>query len=124
MSPDLPALRRFDPASEFEIAERCAIVEIVNDPADPAVSVARARVSPGITTAWHRLHGTTERYVVLEGRGRVEVGDLPPTEIGPGDAVIIPAMCRQRIANPGPADLVFLAICTPRFVPQAYESLE
>lgn len=124
MPPDRPILRRFDPASEFEIAERCAIVEIVNDPADPAVSIARARVSPGVTTAWHRLHGTIERYVVLEGRGRVEVGELPPTEIGPGDAVIIPAMCRQRIANAGPGDLVFLAICTPRFVPQAYESLE
>jgi hypothetical protein len=33
-------------------------------------------------------------------------------------------MCAQRIANLGDADLLFLAICTPRFVPACYESLE
>lgn len=119
-----PQLKRFDPASEFPIAERCAIVELSNDPADPEVSIARARVEPGVVTAWHRLRGTVERYVILEGRGRVEVGDLPPAEVGPGDAVVIPPMCRQRIANLGAGDLVFLAICSPRFVPDCYESLE
>ena len=77
-----------------------------------------------MVTAWHRLRGTTERYVMLEGRGRVEVGDLAPREVGPGDVVVIPPMCRQRIANTGPGDLLFLAICTPRFEPGCYESLE
>jgi oxalate decarboxylase/phosphoglucose isomerase-like protein (cupin superfamily) len=38
--------------------------------------------------------------------------------------VHIPSSCRQRIANIGDKDLVFLAICTPRFVRQAYEELE
>jgi mannose-6-phosphate isomerase-like protein (cupin superfamily) len=122
--PLLPALRRFDAATEFDIAERCAIVELVNDPTDPAVSIARARVAPGVTTAWHRLHGTVERYVMLEGRGRVEVDGLPATELGPGDTVTIPALCAQRIANLGDTDLLFLAICTPRFEPGCYESLE
>lgn len=119
-----PQVKRFDPRSEFPIAERCAIVEVSNDASDPAVSIARARVEPGVVTAWHRLRGTVERYVILEGRGRVEVGDLPPADVGPGDAVVIPAMCRQRIANAGDGDLVFLAICSPRFVPECYESLE
>lgn len=122
--PAAPSLHRFDPSSEFDIAERCAIVELSNDADDPAVSIARARVAPGVVTAWHRLHGTVERYVILEGRGRVEVGDLPPAEVGPGDTVRIPALCPQRIANLGDGDLVFLAICTPRFVPACYESLE
>jgi mannose-6-phosphate isomerase-like protein (cupin superfamily) len=120
----LPAIRRFDPATEFDTAERCAIVELSNVAADPGVSIARARVAPRVTTAWHRLRGTTERYLIVEGRGRVEVGDLAPTDVGPGDVVLIPPMCRQRIANTGDADLVFLAICSPRFVPDAYESLE
>jgi mannose-6-phosphate isomerase-like protein (cupin superfamily) len=81
-------------------------------------------VRPGVVTAWHRLRGTAERYLILEGRGRVEVGDLPPAAVGPGDVVTIPPMCRQRIANVGDADLLFLAICTPRFEPGCYESLE
>ncbi|MFM1989240.1 MAG: hypothetical protein RJA99_2197 [Pseudomonadota bacterium] len=122
--PATPRLNRFDPSSEFDIAERCAIVELSNDADDPAVSIARARVAPGVVTAWHRLRATVERYVILEGRGRVEVGELPPAEVGPGDTVLIPALCRQRIANLGDEDLVFLAICSPRFVPACYESLE
>jgi mannose-6-phosphate isomerase-like protein (cupin superfamily) len=119
-----PRIRRFDARAEHEIAERCAIVELSNHAGDPAVSIARARVAPGVVTAWHRLRGTAERYVILEGRGRVEVGDLPPAEVGPGDVVLIPPMCRQRISNLGDDDLLFLAICTPRFEPGCYESLE
>ena len=119
-----PAVRRFDARAEHEIAERCAILELSNVAEDPAVSIARARVRPGVVTAWHRLLGTAERYVILEGRGRVEVGALPPAEVGPGDVVAIPPMCRQRIANTGDTDLLFLAICTPRFEPGCYESLE
>ena len=89
-----------------------------------AVDHLSFRVRPGVVTAWHRLRGTAERYVILEGRGRVEVGALPPAEVGPGDVVAIPPMCRQRIANTGDTDLLFLAICTPRFEPGCYESLE
>lgn len=111
-------------AVEFYISEGCFIAEWSNTPDDPAVSIARARVPPGITTRWHRLAGITERYVVLEGTGRAYVGDAPPREVGPGDVVLIPAAVRQRIANTGGADLIFLAICTPRFEPQAYEELE
>jgi len=65
-----------------------------------------------------------ERYVIIEGRGLVEVGDLPATEVGVGDAVLIPPECPQRITNTGSVDLVFLAICTPRFMSQAYEDIE
>jgi mannose-6-phosphate isomerase-like protein (cupin superfamily) len=123
-SPPRPCVRRFDPAAEYDTDERCAILELSNVADDPAVSIARARVAPGVVTAWHRLRGTAERYVVLEGRGRVELGDLAPTEVGPGDVVAIPPLCRQRIANVGDGDLVFLAICTPRFEPGCYEALE
>ena len=109
---------------EFDTEERCSINELSNDPADPAVSIARARVAPGVTTRWHRVRGIAERYVMLEGRGMVEVGDLPPAEVGPGDVVWIPAGERQRIRNAGEGDLVFLAICTPRFAPEAYEDVD
>ena len=118
------AIRILDPAAEFYTAERCHIIELSNLPADPDCSIARARIEPGVTTRWHRLDGVAERYVVLEVRGRAEIGDLPPRDVGPGDVVLIPPACRQRIANPGKTDLVFLAICTPRFRPERYEDLD
>ena len=119
-TPMQPAIRSVDPATEFPIAERCRVLELSNGPDDPDCSIARARVAPGTTTRWHRLAGVAERYVLLAGRGRVEVGDLPPRDVGPGDVVLIPPGCRQRIANVGAEDLVFLAVCTPRFQPACY----
>jgi len=86
-----------------------------NTPDYPDASIARARVGPGVTTRWHRLRGAVERYYIVNGRGRVEVGKLPPQEVNASDIVLIPPMCCQRITNIGPEDLVFLAICTPRF---------
>ncbi|MFT3784422.1 MAG: cupin domain-containing protein [Nibricoccus sp.] len=112
-----------DSSPEFFTSERCFITELSNSANDPDASIARARVEPGVTTRWHRLRGTAERYVILEGSGRVEVGHLPAQNVGPGNVVVIPPFCRQRIANTGAVSLVFLAICTPRFRPENYEEL-
>jgi mannose-6-phosphate isomerase-like protein (cupin superfamily) len=109
---------------EFYTPERCYIIEQLNSPEDPHASIARARVPPGITTRWHRLTTTTERYYILSGRALVEVGELAPRDVGPGDVVLIPPMCRQRITNTGPDELIFLAICTPRFVDTEYQDFE
>lgn len=117
-------IKRFAPSAEFFTPEKCFIIEMSNTPDDPDVSIARARVAPGVTTHWHRVAGTVERYVMLEGKGRVEIGELAPLEVGPGDVVLIPPSCRQRIANIGQGDLIFLAICSPRFTDAAYEDLE
>lgn len=119
-----PAILRGNAQPELMTAERCTIRELANIAHDPAVSIAQARVAPGVTTRWHRLRGIHERYVILQGHGRADVGDLPAADVGPGDVVLIPAGVRQRIANAGARDLVFLAICTPRFVPEAYEDIE
>ena len=117
-------IRTTDPTSEFDTAERCHIIEIGNDDGDEQVSVARARVEPGVTTAWHRLDGISERYLILTGTGRVEIGDDIVAEVGPGDLVRIPAGTRQRISNTGSEDLIFYAICAPRFRQENYQSLE
>ncbi|HCU67780.1 MAG TPA: cupin domain-containing protein [Desulfomicrobium sp.] len=119
-----PLILSHDPAREYFFREGCFITELSNGEHDPAVSMARARVEPGRTTAWHALRDTVERYLVLEGHGLVEVGDLPPHPVGPGDVVLIPPGCRQRIANTGHGDLIFLAVCSPRFTPEAYVHLE
>ncbi len=110
--------------SEFWTPEKCYIVESSNSADDPDASIARARVEPGITTRWHRLNGVVERYFILEGNGLVEVGEMSPEQVNPGDVVLIPGSCRQRITNIGSGDLVFLAICTPRFSQEAYEDVE
>jgi len=112
---------RAHPAAEVLTEERCHILELANSPDDPQMSIARARVEPGVATRWHRVIDTVERYVILDGCGRMEIGDLPPQEVQAGDVVLIPPSLRQRITNIGEGDLVFLAICTPRFTPEAYE---
>ena len=109
---------------EYYTAEGCYILESWNRQLDPDVSVARARVVPGMTTRLHRLDGIAERYLILSGHGRVEVEGLDPREVGPGDLVAIPPGAGQRIANLGETDLVFYAICTPRFVLRAYQDID
>ena len=118
------SVKPFAIEQEYYFAEGCFITELSNSAEDPGVSIARARLEPGKTTRWHRLHGIVERYVIVEGEGVVEVGGLPAKAVATGDVVIIPAQERQRISNTGSGDLVFLAICTPRFSDQAYEDLD
>lgn len=117
-------IRRADAVREFDTEERCAILEVANDADDGAVSIARARVRPGVTTAWHHLVDTDERYLVLSGHGRAEIGGRAPAEVAAGDVVRIPAGVAQRIENIGETDLVFYAICSPRFTPACYVALE
>lgn len=119
-----PAIKPYADALEFYTDERCHIRELANTADDPAVSIAEARVAPGVVTRWHRLRDTAERYVILKGEGRVEIGALPPAVVQPGAVVLIPPGCPQRIANTGETDLMFLAICTPRFRPEAYEDID
>jgi mannose-6-phosphate isomerase-like protein (cupin superfamily) len=117
-------IRPIDLGAEFDTPERCFIIEQSNTANDPEISIARARVEPGVTTRWHRLIGTAERYIILEGIGRVEVGSLSTQEVKAGDVVVIPPSYRQRITNIGEGDLIFLAICTPPFRQENYEDID
>ncbi|MCJ8502951.1 cupin domain-containing protein [Desulfatitalea alkaliphila] len=110
---------------EFYTAERCFIQEVANDAGDPQISIARARVAPGVTTAWHQLDGISERYIIVSGTGRVQIGrQAPPVTVSAGDVVRIPADTPQRIANHGSTDLIFYAVCVPPFRQTAYVALE
>ena len=102
---------------EYSTPERCFVVENYSD---ELVSIARARVKPGVTTIAHHLKGATEIYLVARGRGKVKVGNLPPTDVAAGDVVVIPAGVSQKITNTGKTDLVFHCICTPRFTQDCY----
>ena len=118
-----PQVKPFNLAKEFYFAEGCYIVEISNSDDDPELSITRARVKPGVTTKLHRLQNIIERYVIIEGEGLIEVGSLSPQKVRMGDVVIIPAMCNQKITNTGENDLIFLAICTPKFNTESYQEV-
>lgn len=113
-------VRQRDPAAEYYTDERCYINELSNSAEDAAVSIAEARVPVDTVTRWHKLRGITERYVILTGQGCVELGQEAPQDVGAGDVVLIPPECPQRIRNTGSGDLVFLAICSPRFRQDCY----
>lgn len=109
---------------EYYFQEGCFIRELVNDPENDGISIAQARVKPGVITRWHWLQETTERYVILQGEGLVEVGDDNPESVSRGDVVVIPPMIAQRITNTGTGDLIFMAICTPRFKQSNYQEID
>ena len=109
---------------EFFTDERCHILETWNDARDPGISVARARVEPGVTTELHVLDGVVERYLVTQGTGEMELDGQVTGLVGPGDFVYIPAGVPQRVRNTGAEDLVFYCICTPAWREGVYRSLE
>lgn len=130
---DKARILRGSACQEYWFEEGCFITEWLNSPDDPALSIARARVAPGVTTRLHRLAGISERYVILQGLGRVELvgpdgaltsADHYVSDVEPGDVVVIPPQVSQRVTNIGESDLVFLALCTPRFTRAAYEDTE
>jgi mannose-6-phosphate isomerase-like protein (cupin superfamily) len=119
-----PRVEKPRESSEFATAELCRVLESWNDASDPAVSIARARVAPGVTTKLHRLAGVVERYVIVAGEGHVAIGGDVRESVKPGDVAIIPAGVTQQVTNTGATDLVFYCVCTPRFTAECYEALE
>ncbi|MDX2503081.1 MAG: cupin domain-containing protein [Gammaproteobacteria bacterium] len=117
-------VKYFNPDAQFSTPERCDINELLNDSNESVCSIARARVAPGVTTQLHAVKNTIERYVILEGQGRVFVDNMPPEHIGYLDIVSIPEGAPQKIHNCGETDLIFLCICTPRFEQKNYQNLE
>ena len=109
-------------SSEYYFEEGCYIWELSNSDMDPDLSIARARVLAGTSTKLHKLFNTIERYVILAGQANVFLGADAPTAIAvkQGDVIIIPANCPQAITNTGNSDLLFMVLCTPRFVAKNY----
>jgi mannose-6-phosphate isomerase-like protein (cupin superfamily) len=114
--------RKAKPAERWT-RERCFISELLNSDRQPDVSIARARVEPGVTTELHTL-SVYEWYVIEKGRGLMRIGDRELFPVGPGDSVTIPKHSAQQITNNGRGDLVFLCVCVPRFLQECYTSLD
>jgi len=109
---------------EFKTEEQCHIVELQNNQNDQDCSIARARVTPGVTTSLHKLKGIVERYVILSGVGEVLLNGQTGNKVTAYDVVNIPPGVSQQITNIGEEDLIFLCICTPRFKQEAYVAID
>jgi len=101
---------RYNEETGFDSPENCRIIEVFNIDADNDCSIVHAIVKPGEGAMLHYLKDTSERYVILKGRGEVEIGDDKPVELQKYDVVLIPANTPQRITNTGKDDLVSLRV--------------
>jgi mannose-6-phosphate isomerase-like protein (cupin superfamily) len=105
--------------------ERCFIFENLGiSSGDKKVSIARARVEPGVSTKVHHLDRVQEIYLITQGKGVVQIGGLEPSEVTKGDVVLIPPGALQKITNNGNCDLIFYCICTPAFRENCYQQDE
>jgi len=112
-----------DQRQEYLTDEGCHIVEVLNQSTYPKLSIAQARVEPGIVTQLHALSGTEEIYYILRGQGEANIsGQI--VLLAKGDCIIIKPDEPQSILNIGDVDLIFLCICQPRFEVRNYKALE
>jgi len=116
-----PKIVKVSNLKEYLTPERCYIFENWGiSTGDEKVSIARARVKPGFSTKTHHLEGVQEIYLITEGIGKVQVGNVKPSEVTVGDVIVIPAGISQKITNIGKTDLIFHCICTPAFTQSCY----
>ena len=79
------------------------------------------RLTPGQASTKHRHPTQTELYVVVEGTGRMRIGDGEPLTLAPLSSVLVePAEVRQ-VFNDTDADALWLVVGTP---PELANTLE
>jgi mannose-6-phosphate isomerase-like protein (cupin superfamily) len=76
-------------------------------------SLAEATLVPGQATERHYHAETEEIYVVLTGRGEMEL-DGERRAVAPGEAILIPPGAWHQI-RAGDAELRFLCCCAPPY---------
>jgi mannose-6-phosphate isomerase-like protein (cupin superfamily)/2'-5' RNA ligase len=118
-------IRRLQDCDEFIGGDDSILRELLH-PAkaeiDIRYSLAHATVKPGDRTKPHRLK-TTEVYYLLQGQGRMHIGD-EAREVTAQSAIYIPPHAVQWIENTGTADLIFLCIVDPAWRREDEEIIE
>jgi mannose-6-phosphate isomerase-like protein (cupin superfamily) len=77
-------------------------------------SLAEARLPVGGKTTPHYHPQTEEIYYILEGLGRMQIGE-ETRNVGPGDAIAILPGQTHQITNRGSVVLRFLCCCAPGY---------
>ncbi|MGH2996666.1 MAG: cupin domain-containing protein [Gaiellaceae bacterium] len=103
-------------AEPFTTADGSTIRVLLDAEAGGAAnqSLAEAWLEPGQATERHYHARAEELYVLLDGRGEMEV-DGERGEVGPGDAVLIPSGARHQIRASEDGPLRFLCCCAPPY---------
>jgi quercetin dioxygenase-like cupin family protein len=78
------------------------------------------RLRPGQASTRHRHSSQEELYVLLEGRGRIRVGE-EALELGPLDTLLVEPSTVRQIFNDTDADALWLVVGAP---PEAANTLE
>jgi mannose-6-phosphate isomerase-like protein (cupin superfamily) len=69
-------------------------------------------LEPGQSQKAHAHADSDKVYYVLEGSGRISIGD-EEREVGPGTAILAPAALAHGVANEGPGRLRVLVFMAP-----------
>jgi mannose-6-phosphate isomerase-like protein (cupin superfamily) len=88
-----------------------SILDRTNAPVEKQ-SLAEASMKPGQQTDRHYHKNSEELYFLLEGTARMEI-DGETRDVGPGDAILIPAGAWHQIT--AQTDLRFLCCCAPPY---------
>lgn len=78
------------------------------------------RLRPGQASTLHRHQRQEELYVLLEGRGRIRVGE-ESLELGPLDALLVPPGAVRQVFNDTEAEALWLVTGAP---PEPANTLE
>ncbi len=79
------------------------------------------RLAPGQASTRHRHIQTEELYVLLEGRGRVRIGEEEPLTLAPLDSLLVEPGTTRQLFNDTEADQLWLVASAP---PEAANTLE
>jgi mannose-6-phosphate isomerase-like protein (cupin superfamily) len=109
-------IRARDEAVPFTTADGSTIRSLLDLSVAPVrnQSLAEAELLPGAATTRHFHRASEELYYLLSGTGSMEI-DGESREVGPGDAILIPAGAWHQIRCLGPGPLRFLCCCAPPY---------
>jgi quercetin dioxygenase-like cupin family protein len=79
------------------------------------------RLEPGQASTKHRHREEEELYVLLEGKGRVRVGEEDPLTLEPLDAFVVEPRTIRQLFNDTEEDALWLVVGAP---PSASNTLE
>jgi mannose-6-phosphate isomerase-like protein (cupin superfamily) len=110
-------IRSRDDATPFTTADGSTIRVLLDAELGGArnQSLAEASLEPGQATERHYHARAEELYVLLDGRGEMEV-DGARGAVGPGDAVLIPPGAWHQIRASEQEPLRFLCCCAPPYL--------
>jgi mannose-6-phosphate isomerase-like protein (cupin superfamily) len=74
-------------------------------------------IAPGKSSLPHFHKESEESYLILSGKAELAIGSAQ-FELSAGEAALIEPNETHQITNPGPGELVFLAVCVPAWRPE------